>query len=138
MKTIYFSLSVVLLVYVIACSSSKSTSSNSTSTKTSSPDKIENLNPAVDLADHLRRIPGLSVTGQGSSARVSIRGMSSFYSDTEPLFVVNGTPMNGGLDVVSSVVSVSDIKSVRVLKTPSETSTYGLRGSNGVIEITLK
>jgi len=64
--------------------------------------------------------------------------MSSFVSETEPLFVVNGTPINGGLSAASSMVTVADIKSVRVLKTPSETSFYGIRGSNGVIVITLK
>ncbi len=138
MKTIYFFLFALLLVFVLACSSSKSASSNSTSAKTRSPDKIENLNPAIDLADHLRRIPGISVTGSGSSARVTIRGMSSFNSDTEPLFVVNGTPLNGGLSAANSIISISDIKSVRVLKTPSETSFYGIRGSSGVILITLK
>lgn len=138
MKTFYFSFIVLSLVFVAACSSSKSTSGNAASGKNDSPDKVENLNPAVDLADHLRRIPGVQVTGSGSSARVSIRGMASMNSDSEPLFVINGTPIGGGLSAANSTVSVADIKSVRVLKTPSETSFYGIRGSNGVIVIQLK
>ena len=136
MKIIFFPVFALMLALVIACGSSKSAASDSA--KTNSPDKVENLNPAVDLAEHLRRIPGIAVTGSGSNARVTIRGMSSFVSETEPLFVVNGTPINGGLSAASSMVTVADIKSVRVLKTPSETSFYGIRGSNGVIVITLK
>jgi TonB-dependent SusC/RagA subfamily outer membrane receptor len=138
MKTFYFSFIVLSLVFIAACSSSKSTSGSSGSVKNDSPDKVENLNPAVDLVDHLRRIPGVQVTGSGSSARVSIRGMASMNSDSEPLFVINGTPIGGGLSTANSTVSVADIKSVRVLKTPSETSFYGIRGSNGVIVIQMK
>ncbi|MGB4847467.1 MAG: TonB-dependent receptor plug domain-containing protein [Saprospiraceae bacterium] len=135
MKTIHFSFIAFAFILFMACSSSKSSSSSG---KTGSPDKMENLNPAVDLADHLRRIPGVQVTGSGSSARATIRGMASFNSDSEPLYVINGTPINGGLATASSMISVVDIKSVRVLKTPSETSFYGIRGSNGVIVIQLK
>jgi TonB-dependent SusC/RagA subfamily outer membrane receptor len=135
MKTIHFSFIAFALILVVACSSSRSTSSSG---KTGSPNKVENLNPAVDLADHLRRIPGVQVTGSGSSARVTIRGMASMNSDSEPLYVINGTPISGGLATANSMVSVVDIKSVRVLKTPSETSFYGIRGSNGVIVIQLK
>ena len=137
MKSLYISLSAVLLVFVIACSASKSGVSESTKAKKESSDQINNLNPAVDLADHLKRVPGLSVTGAGSNAKVSIRGMASFSGDNEPLFVINGNPINGGLSAASAMVSVADIKFVRVLKTPSETSAYGIRGSNGVIEINL-
>ncbi len=136
MKDILF-LTAWMLFITVACNSSKSASSTS-NTRTDSLGQLENLNPSVDLADHLRRIPGLSISGQGSSAKASIRGFSSFNTDTEPLFVINGTPVNGGLGFVSSIVPVADIQSIRVLKTASETSTYGLRGSNGVIEITLK
>jgi TonB-dependent SusC/RagA subfamily outer membrane receptor len=125
-------------MFIVACSSSKSASSDHASGKTSSGDKVENLNPAVDLVDHLRRIPGVQVSGSGSSAHVTIRGMASINSDSEPLFVINGTPLGGGLAAANSMVSVVDIKSVRVLKTPSETSFYGIRGSNGVIVIQLK
>ncbi len=137
MKRIYFAFCAFLLLFVISCSSSKSASAGSASTKDMSKNNVENLNPAIDLADQLKRIPGVSVTGSGSSAKVSIRGVSSF-SDAEPLFVINGAPVNGGLSAASSMVAVPDIKSIHVLKTASETSPYGLSGSNGVIVITLK
>ena len=138
MKNIHFAFYAFLMVFIIACSASKSASSDSASAKKSTPNNIENLNPAVDLVEHLRRIPGIQVTGSGSSARVTVRGMASMNSDSEPLFVVNGTPLGGGLNAANSMVTVADIKSVRVLKTPSETSFYGISGSSGVIVITLK
>lgn len=137
MKNICLSLLTFSIFFLGACNSSKSSSSGAIS-KSGSENKIESLNPALDLVDQLRRIPGVSVTGSGSSARVSIRGMASMSSDTEPLYVVNGTPLGGGLAAANATVTVADIKSIRVLKTPSETSFYGIRGSNGVIVIQLK
>lgn len=85
------------------------------------------------------RFPGVSVsTGPGGSLIVRIRGTSSFYSSTEPLYVVDGTPIRpsplGGL----TGINPHDIESIKVLKYPTETSLYGLRGANGVILITTK
>ncbi|MEO5905095.1 MAG: TonB-dependent receptor plug domain-containing protein [Saprospiraceae bacterium] len=140
MKSFILSAIAILSLFSIGCSSSKSSASTTAPTqqKASNPNTVENPNMAVDLVDHLRRVPGLSVTGQGSNASVSIRGAASFNTDVEPLFVINGTSISGGLSEASSIVSVADIKTIRVLKSTSETSEYGLRGSNGVIVITLK
>lgn len=140
MKSFILSIVALCSLFIVGCSSSKSTTSTTTPTQqiTSDPNTVENPNMAIDLVDHLRKVPGISITGQGSSARVSIRGAASFSSDVEPLFVINGTSINGGLSEASSIVSVADIKTVRVLKSASETSEYGLRGSNGVIVIILK
>ena len=43
-----------------------------------------------DLADYLRRIPGVQITGAGDNINVQIRGASSFTSETRPLCVVDG------------------------------------------------
>lgn len=68
------------------------------------------------------------VTGYGSVK-------SKNFKSTEPLYVVNGTPMS---KEEFNKISSSDIKSVNVLKDASATSMYGSRGSNGVIVVTLK
>lgn len=117
MKSFILTVIAILSLFTIGCNSLKSTDSTTTPTqhKASNPNTIENPDMAVDLVDHLKKVPGLSVTGQGSSARVSIRGAASFNSDVEPLFVINGTSINGGLSAASSMVSVADIKTVRVL-----------------------
>jgi TonB-dependent SusC/RagA subfamily outer membrane receptor len=64
-----------------------------------------------------------------------IRGASSLNKDNQPLYVVNGVPMNyndyANLDPAS-------IKSIDVLKDANSTAMYGARASNGVILITLK
>jgi len=138
MKFIHLSFLTVLLMFAIACNSTKSASSSTDSSKSTNADQMQNLNPSIDLADHLKKVPGLTVTGSGGNAKVAIRGMATPSGDAEPLFVINNNPITGGLSEANSIVSVADIKSVTVLKTPSETSAYGIRGSNGVILIKLK
>ncbi len=98
----------------------------------------EGYNESMTLADHLMQVSGLSVQGSGRNAQVRVHGVSSMYGSNEPLFVVNGQPIDGGLSAVSSMVPVADIARISVLKTPSETSMYGVRGANGVIVIKLK
>lgn len=112
-----------------------------TSTKapdTGSYSSIENPEQSISLADHLRRVSGVQVVGSGNNAKVTIRGIHSFYGDNEPLFVVNGQPLAGGLSTASQTVPVANIKSIRVLKNAEDIGFYGVRGANGVIEITMK
>jgi TonB-dependent starch-binding outer membrane protein SusC len=81
------------------------------------------------IYDLLRgEIPGVEVVGHS----IMIRGASTATGDTEPMFVVDGTPVN-------SIESISpqEVKSIDVLK-GSAASIYGTRGTNGVILITLK
>ena len=99
---------------------------------------VENPDQNISLSDHLRKLSGVSVSGSGPNARITIRGVNSLNAGTEPLFVINGQAINGGLRAASDIVSVNDIQSIRVLKNPSETGFYGVRGANGVIEIKLK
>ncbi len=95
-----------------------------------------------------------STSGEpGSSMEISIRGISSINSGSEPLYVVDGVPLSnastsggGGLGDFGSTrpknplnfLNPSDIKSVSVLKDASATAIYGTRGSNGVILIETK
>ena len=91
-----------------------------------------------DLTAYLRTVTGLNVTGDGASASVTIRGLNSLHLSQEPLFVIDGTPVSGGLASAYSLVTVNDIDYIRVLKNGSDLATYGVRGGNGVIEITTK
>jgi TonB-dependent SusC/RagA subfamily outer membrane receptor len=85
------------------------------------------------------KVPGLIVsrTSNGDIA-VQIRGPSSFYSSTRPLYVVDETPMEPGAGGVLSGINPHDIESIRVIKDPAELGIYGMRGANGVILITTK
>jgi TonB-dependent SusC/RagA subfamily outer membrane receptor len=84
------------------------------------------------------RFPGVQVmrvSANGFSVR--IRGASSFYGSTEPLYVVDGMPMNGGPAGLSGV-SPNDIARIEVLKDAGSLAMYGVRGANGVVLITTK
>lgn len=70
----------------------------------------------------------------GGDASVVVRGVGSLRAGSEPLYIVDGIPVQGGLQDLSSV----DIESIEVLKDASSASIYGSRGSNGVILVTTK
>ena len=82
---------------------------------------------------------GLSVvsnSGEPSKpASFQIRGTNSINSGTEPLFILDGVPIESS-DFTS--INPNDIESVSVLKDASSTSIYGARAANGVVVITTK
>ena len=71
----------------------------------------------------------------GQSGTVIIRGRTSLNGDTEPLYIIDGMPVNQ--DNFRNINS-NDIESMRVLKDASATAIYGNRGAAGVILITTK
>lgn len=82
------------------------------------------------------KVSGIQVRGQSSMAldrnsSIRIRGAGSL-TDKEPLYVVDGTPVNS-LDI-----NMDDVESLTVLKGPSATAIYGQRGDAGVIVIKTK
>lgn len=82
------------------------------------------------------RVAGVHVlTTPGGGFSIRIRGAAS---GAEPLYVVDGMPVDvtpgRGLDWLDP----ADIARIDVLKNPAETSMYGVRGANGVIVITTK
>lgn len=84
----------------------------------------------------------------GASATVRIRGSRSLSANNEPLYVVDGLPINNntsgnglaGVDVSNRAIDInpSDIESITVLKGPAATVLYGSRAANGAIMITTK
>ena len=83
--------------------------------------------------------PGVEVTRTvGGGISVRIRGISSFYSSNEPLYVLDGSPIQPGPNGSLTWLNPYDIESIQVLKDPAETAIYGMRGANGVIVIKTK
>jgi TonB-linked SusC/RagA family outer membrane protein len=90
----------------------------------------------------------------GASTNIVIRGTKTISSGNQPLFVVDGVPIDnsqvrssanqargiGGYDYGSAATDINpdDIESLTVLKGAAATSLYGSRGGNGVILITTK
>ncbi len=113
----------------------------------------------VNVANSLTgKIAGVNVTGMatgpGGSSRIVIRGNGSFNGDNQPLYVINGMPIDnstpggsaspngGGLNIDRgdgiSGINPDDIESISVLKGGTASALYGSRASNGVILITTK
>ncbi len=99
-------------------------------------------------------VPGVNVSnvgsGPGGSTRIIIRGYHSVSRDNQPLFVIDGIPMDnrtlgsaslwGGQDWGDGLSSINpdDIDKISVLKGNAAAALYGSRASNGVILITTK
>jgi TonB-dependent SusC/RagA subfamily outer membrane receptor len=85
------------------------------------------------------KVPGLYIshTADGSIA-IRIRGNSSITGSNEPLYVIDGTPVNAGPGGSLTGVNPKDIASIEVIKDAVGTSFYGVRGANGVIVIKTK
>lgn len=96
---------------------------------------------------HINRSSG----GPTGSSYIAIRGNSSLSQRDQPLFIVDGMPINndnlgqvrspfGGRDYGDGVKDINpdDIESVTVLKGPNAAALYGSRGANGVVLITTK
>ena len=85
------------------------------------------------------RFPGVMVarTPDGGIS-VRIRGVSSFFGSNEPLYVIDGVPMQSGSDRILTGINPHDIASIEVVKDPVGTAIYGVRGANGVIVIKTK
>ncbi|MGV8094165.1 MAG: SusC/RagA family TonB-linked outer membrane protein [Mangrovibacterium sp.] len=71
----------------------------------------------------------------GVETEIVIRGTNSITGSNNPLFVVDGFPME---DITYSSLNPADIASIEVLKDASATAIYGARGANGVILVTMK
>lgn len=104
------------------------------------------------------KVAGVSVQNVsgtfGAAPKVRVRGASSIYGDTKPLWVVDGVVLEDVVDVTpdqlssgdaSTLISSSvaglnadDIENFQILKDASATALYGARAMNGVIVITTK
>lgn len=85
------------------------------------------------------RISGVIVTpAPGGGIVVRIGGPKSFYSNEDPLFIVDGTPIERVSNGTLNWLNPHDVESITVLKDPSTTAIYGVRGANGVVIIKTK
>ena len=96
-------------------------------------------NIASALQGELAGVEVRTTTGApGSGVQINVRGATSINEDgsSNPLYVVDGVPMDEDFDLVS--LNPSDIESIEVLKDASSSAIYGSRGANGVVIITSK
>ena len=123
----------------------------------------EDFNPGVVIAPEQLmqgKVAGVNITqnsGQpGAASTVRIRGENSISAGNDPLYVIDGVPLqfgSGNMFVSSmqgsspfpsqatnplNALNPADIESIDILKDASATAIYGSRGANGVIVITTK
>ncbi|RCR67384.1 SusC/RagA family TonB-linked outer membrane protein [Larkinella punicea] len=99
------------------------------------------------------KVAGVNVTAGsnsiGGSSRIVIRGETSLAGDNQPLFVVDGMPINNAVSASdqrqnidygngAAEINPDDIETISVLKGPNAAALYGSRAANGVILITTK
>jgi TonB-linked SusC/RagA family outer membrane protein len=92
------------------------------------------------------KVAGVSITSAGgapgSGTTIRIRGNSSLNANSDPLYVIDGVPVDkegiSGASNPLSLINPSDIETFTVLKDASATAIYGNRASGGVILITTK
>ena len=117
--------------------------------------KTEQLeqNRAATLESLLQgQVAGVVVTESaepGGGIGISIRGTNSMLGGTQPLYVLDGIPINpvsdaegndnsGGSQNSLSFINPNDIEKIEILKDAAATAVYGARGANGVVLITSK
>lgn len=105
---------------------------------TVSAEKIKDIATSDPMKAIQGRVPGVEIVANnnepGTSMQVRIRGVRSLTASNEPLYVVDGIPISGGIQDFNPAI----IESVDVLKDAAATAIYGSRGSNGVILVTTK
>ena len=84
------------------------------------------------------RVAGVSVVRTPDGIAVRIRGGSSVYGNNEPLYILDGMPIQPGPNGALVGLNPNDIESIKVLKDAADTAMYGIRGANGVIVIKTK
>ncbi len=100
------------------------------------------------------RVPGLVVSqtagGPSGSTRVILRGSTEMTGNNQPLYVIDGIPLDntnygsagtaGGFDLGDGISGINpdDIENISLLKGPAASALYGSRASHGVILITTK
>ena len=113
---------------------------------------MDNINDAKSsniVSSLSGKIAGVQITPPGlnnGSARIVIRRNNSVTGNNQPLFVVDGMPMenidgeSGNLDYGNGISDINpdDIENMEVLKGANAAALYGSRAANGVILITTK
>ncbi|MGH7542083.1 MAG: TonB-dependent receptor plug domain-containing protein [Gemmatimonadota bacterium] len=136
----------VLVGLVPGCAHRGGGSAGEEAAEPASPDR------STVTAEDIRRQPGEPVeeilAGRVAGVRVfrtpdggiavRIRGTSSIRGDAEPLYVIDGVPIQPGPNGELTGISPYEIESIEVLKDAATTTMYGSRGANGVILIKLK
>jgi len=95
--------------------------------------------PKVNAIEAIKgRVAGVDIVTSGNNPgdgmSIRVRGARSLTASNDPLYVLDGIPMAGGIGDLNP----NDVESIEVLKDASATAIYGARGASGVVLITTK
>src|SRR5450759_3693583 len=140
----------LLVALMSACASANSASTGRTPPDRPLPPPSQGTIVTADDIDHsttvdpieralAARVPGVIITRAADGGlAIRIRGQTTVNGETEPLYVIDGLPVQSGPGGSLTGINPKDIASIEVLKDASATAFYGVRGSNGVIVIKTK
>lgn len=114
--------------------------------------KVRTTNVINSLTGRVAGVQISSASGQmGGGAKINIRGNTSLTKNNQPLFVVDGVPLDNtdysygatgrvGYDLgnLAADINPDDVESMSILKGASATALYGSRAANGVVMVTTK
>src|SRR5690606_5044410 len=111
-------------------------------------DVLTEAAPVTALSNALQgKAPGVQVVTNsgipGAGASVRVRGSNSISANSEPLYVIDGIPVQGSSSDDPTYnplneINPNDIESIQILKDASSTAIYGARGANGVVLVTTR
>jgi TonB-dependent SusC/RagA subfamily outer membrane receptor len=135
----------LLLGCVAACAHQKNVMSKAVAPATAAPrsvmteEEIERA-PGRSIEQLLMDpFPGVQVTRTSDGGiSVRIRGVGSFLSSNEPLYLIDEVPMDLGRGASLRAINPHDIASIEVVQDPVGMALYGVRGANGVVIIKTK
>jgi len=87
------------------------------------------------LANYLRTIPRLKVSGSPGNYFVTNSVSSTFQGDKRPLFVLDGVQVGRDFNRITSMVQLQSISSIEFIRANQATFKYGEAGRNGVVMI---
>lgn len=125
---------------LLGCASGKSKDTMAAHPDYSRGDSVAMANEGKSLEDLFAgKFPGVTVLrAEGGGLQILIRGgNNSFYGSSEPLYIVDDTPLGPGSRGIV-FLAPQDIQKIEVLKNPADVAIYGVRGGNGVIKITTR
>lgn len=142
---------ITFMTGLLACSSSQSINNNkqqqidqgygsvdaSKSTTAINQIDVSSEESNVTWMELLQRTAGVTVSGRGNNLSIQIRAKKSMTASHEPLFVVDNVPVGNGFNNVS-FIDPNQVQRISILKDAASSSSYGSRGADGVILITLK
>jgi len=132
----------LLAAFIVGCASSGGKPATTSPAPQGSTVTSQDIHPAANepIEKVLQgRISGVTVTQAADGGiAIQIRGQSAGLGATQPLYVLDGQPIEPGPGGSLTGISPYDIESIRVLKDPTDLTMYGSRGANGVIVIKTK